>query len=75
MALDLLLGLAIAYLIVRTALPGRGLIDGLAMLPLAVPGLVLAFGYLGVSVQLVTIFRETKWLRDLVDERKRLTRE
>ena len=45
------------------------------MLPLAVPGLVLAFGYLGVSVQLVTIFRETKWLRDLVDERKRLTRE
>jgi iron(III) transport system permease protein len=66
-ALDLVFGLAIAYVIVRTTLPGRALVDGLAMLPLAVPGLVLAFGYLAVSVQLATIFRETKWLRDLVD--------
>lgn len=39
------LGLAIAYVVVRTKLPGRNVLDTLAMLPLAVPGLVMAFGY------------------------------
>jgi iron(III) transport system permease protein len=44
--LDLILGFSIAYYVVRK--PGRigALLDGLTMLPLAVPGLVLAFGYL-----------------------------
>ena len=37
------------YLIVRSEGAGRGLLDALAMLPLAVPGLVLAFGYLAMS--------------------------
>jgi len=48
-ALNILLGVGIAYLVVRSRLPGRGLLDNLAMLPLAVPGLVMAFGYLAVS--------------------------
>lgn len=48
-AFDIVLGLAIAYVIVRTKLPGRWLLDAFAMLPLAVPGLVLAFGYLGMT--------------------------
>ena len=39
----------IAYVIVRTTLPGRQVLDALAMLPLAVPGLVLAFGYLAMT--------------------------
>jgi iron(III) transport system permease protein len=44
-ALDLVLGAVIAYLIVRRrSLLNHGL-DSLAMLPLAVPGLVMAFGY------------------------------
>ena len=47
--LDIVLGLAIAYVIVRTRLPGRQILDTIAMLPLAVPGLVLAFGYLAMS--------------------------
>ena len=47
--IDLLLGLAIAYVVVRTKLPGRDLLDSLAMMPLAVPGLVLAFGYLSMT--------------------------
>ncbi len=46
---DIGLGLAIAYVIVRTKLPGRHLLDALSMLPLAVPGLVLAFGYLAMT--------------------------
>jgi iron(III) transport system permease protein len=47
--LDLVLGVAIAYVIVRAEVRGRALLDFLAMLPLAVPGLVLAFGYLAMS--------------------------
>jgi iron(III) transport system permease protein len=46
---DLVLGVTIAYIVVRTKLPGRGLLDALAMLPLAVPGLVLAFGYISMT--------------------------
>ena len=48
-AVDIVLGLAIAYVIVRTKLPGRQALDTIAMLPLAVPGLVLAFGYISMT--------------------------
>jgi iron(III) transport system permease protein len=47
--IDIVLGVAIAYVVVRTDLPGRGVLDALAMLPLAVPGLVLAFGYISMT--------------------------
>jgi iron(III) transport system permease protein len=43
-------GLCAAIVIVRSDVPGKWIIDSLAMLPLAVPGLVLAFGYLAISV-------------------------
>ncbi|MDX2109539.1 MAG: iron ABC transporter permease [Verrucomicrobiota bacterium] len=43
------LGVAIAYVVVRTKLPGRNVLDAMAMLPLAVPGLVMAFGYLAMT--------------------------
>jgi iron(III) transport system permease protein len=46
---DLVLGVAIAYVVTRTKLIGRELLDAMAMLPLAVPGLVLAFGYLAMT--------------------------
>jgi iron(III) transport system permease protein len=46
---DIVLGIAIAYVVVRSKLRYRGLLDVLAMLPLAVPGLVVAFGYLAMS--------------------------
>jgi len=48
-AFDLVLGFAIAWVVVRSSAPGRKLLDALAMLPLSVPGLVLAFGYLAIS--------------------------
>jgi len=47
--LDIIFGVAIAYVVVRSKIPGRQVLDFLAMLPLAVPGLVLAFGYLAMS--------------------------
>lgn len=43
--LDLVLGVTIAWLLTRRRIPLAGLLDALAMLPLALPGLVLAFGY------------------------------
>ena len=47
--LDVALGVAIAYVVVRTRLAGRQVLDAIAMLPLAVPGIVLAFGYLAMT--------------------------
>ncbi|MBV8140852.1 MAG: iron ABC transporter permease [Verrucomicrobia bacterium] len=46
---DVVLGVTIAYLVTRTKIVGRSLLDTLAMLPLAVPGLILAFGYLAMT--------------------------
>ena len=46
---DTILGVGIAYVVVRSTLPGRRALDAVAMLPLAVPGLVLAFGYLAMT--------------------------
>jgi iron(III) transport system permease protein len=43
--LDLGLGVMIAWLLTRRRIPFANLLDALAMLPLALPGLVLAFGY------------------------------
>ncbi len=47
--IDIVLGVAIAYVVVRSRIAGRQVLDFLAMLPLAVPGLVLAFGYLAMA--------------------------
>ncbi len=49
--IDLALGVAIAWVIVRSRIKGRAILDTLVMMPLAVPGLVLAFGYLALSQQ------------------------
>jgi iron(III) transport system permease protein len=56
---DAFVGVLLAYLIVRSNLRGRGALDALAMLPLAVPGLVMAFGYLAISSEL----SNTAWVR------------
>ena len=49
--LDLFIGILIGYIVVRTTLRGRNLLDALSMLPLAVPGLVMAFGYVAMSLR------------------------
>lgn len=49
LAAALIIGLFIAWAIVRGRGPGRWLLDCAAMLPLAVPGLVMAFGYLAMT--------------------------
>ncbi|MCC6320407.1 MAG: iron ABC transporter permease [Phycisphaerales bacterium] len=49
--LNMTIGLLVAYVIVRTRVRGRGVLDALCMLPLAVPGLVMAFGYVAMTLQ------------------------
>jgi len=45
-AINLVLAVWIGYVLVRRKFVGRGLLDAAVMLPLALPGIVLAFGYL-----------------------------
>ena len=51
MLVTLAVGLVVALIVQRWKLPFAWLIDAVAMLPLAVPGIVVAFGYLGMSVK------------------------
>jgi len=47
--LDLVLGTTIAWYVARARSPVTRLLDTAAMVPLVVPGLVMAFGYLAIS--------------------------
>jgi iron(III) transport system permease protein len=49
--LALAIGLSVAWVVVRSNLKSRNFLDALVMMPLAVPGLVMAFGYLSLSQQ------------------------
>jgi iron(III) transport system permease protein len=64
--LDVLLGVTIAYLIFRTQLPARQWLDSIATASLAVPGIVLAIGYLrlykGVTVPGTDILLTSTWV-------------
>lgn len=46
--IDVLLGAIIAFLLIRTRVAGRNLLDVIATMPLAIPGVVLAVGYIRV---------------------------
>lgn len=46
MTIDVIAGFALAYSLTRGRVWGKGFLDSLAMLPLALPGLILAFGLL-----------------------------
>ncbi|MCC6579796.1 MAG: iron ABC transporter permease [Phycisphaeraceae bacterium] len=50
MVVTVFVGLSIAYLNIRCRIVGGWLLDSLAMLPLAVPGLVMAFGYVAMTL-------------------------
>jgi iron(III) transport system permease protein len=57
--IDVALGSAIAYIVLRTRLPGRELLDWTASAPLAIPGVVLAIGYLRAFRGIELPFTET----------------
>lgn len=64
--LDVLLGVTIAYLILRTQLPARQWLDWIATASLAVPGIVLAIGFLrmfkGVTVPGTDLLLTGTWV-------------
>jgi len=64
--LDVLLGVTIAYLILRTKLPARQWLDWIATASLAVPGIVLAIGFLrmfkGVMVPGTDVLLTGTWV-------------
>lgn len=68
---DLVVGISIAFVVVRSHIRLRGVLDAISMIPLAVPGLVMAFGFLSVSSYLsnLKIFADLAWWRELVDVR------
>ena len=47
--LDVVFGFLIAWVVVREKVRGRAILDSLAMLPLAVPGVILAAGYVALT--------------------------
>jgi iron(III) transport system permease protein len=61
MAVAVAVGLCAAIVIVRSDVPGKGILDSLCMLPLAVPGLVLSFGYLSISIWFKGKFGAGTW--------------
>ncbi len=65
-SLDVVLGVTIAYLILRTRLQASQWLDWIATASLAVPGLVLAIGYLrlfkGVTVPGTDVLLTSTWL-------------
>ncbi len=74
MVICVVMGVAISYLTVRARVRGGWLLDSLAMLPLAVPGLVMAFGYVAMTLawpfpQLVKHFQAQNmdWAASLFD--------
>ncbi len=64
--LDVVLGVTIAYLVLRTKLPARKWLDWAATASLAVPGIVLAIGYLrlfkGVTVPGTDTLLTSTWI-------------
>ncbi len=64
--LDIILGTAIAYLILRTRLPLRRSLDFMASAALAIPGVVLAIGYLrtfrGVELPFMDELLTSSWM-------------
>jgi len=47
--IDIFVGAVAAWVIVRSRIFGRSVLDGLCMMPLAVPGLILAAGYVALT--------------------------
>ncbi|MBL8323319.1 MAG: iron ABC transporter permease [Rubrivivax sp.] len=68
--LDVVLGVTIAYLMLRTRLPARQWLDWIATASLAVPGIVLAIGYLrlfkGLTLPGTQVLLTSTWVMIMV---------
>lgn len=72
--IDVILGVTIAYWLARKEFIGKSILDALTILPLALPGVVLAFGYV-VAFNVPTVFHalgrdwDLQWLKSFVNPR------
>ncbi len=48
-SIDILLGVVAAWLVIRAEVKGKKIIDSLCMLPIAIPGIILASGYVAMT--------------------------
>ncbi len=72
--LALLVGVVIAYLLTRKRLPFQNLLDAVAMLPLALPGVAIAFGYMGSFADTTLLLRHLpEEVVNYIDPRKNPT--
>jgi iron(III) transport system permease protein len=72
--IDVVLGVSIAYWLARREFKGKTLLDALTILPLALPGVVLAFGYLAAfNVPTKWGDWDLTWLRSFVNPRENPT--
>lgn len=55
--LAMLVGIVVSYLLTRKRIPFQNLLDAVAMLPLALPGVAIAFGYLGSFADTTLLLR------------------
>ncbi len=71
---DVVLGVAIAYWLARKEFAGKALLDALTVLPLALPGIVLAFGYvMAFNVPKSWHGLDLGWLRSFLNPRENPT--
>ena len=72
--LALLVGVALAYLLTRKRIPFQNLLDAVAMLPLALPGVAIAFGYMGSFSDTSFLLRNLpEGIVEVIDPRKNPT--
>ena len=48
-SIDILLGVVAAWLVIRVKVNGKKIIDSLCMMPIAIPGIILASGYVAMT--------------------------
>lgn len=69
--IDVVLGSTIAYWLARKEFVGKAVLDTLTVLPLALPGIVLAFGYVvGFNVPAQWKGVDFTWLRNWINPRE-----
>jgi iron(III) transport system permease protein len=57
-----LFGAVAAWVVLRTRIPGRRLVDDLAFLPIAIPGVVLGLAFLAVALRIPLGLYGTLWI-------------
>lgn len=72
--LALLVGVVVSYLLTRKRLPFQNLLDAIAMLPLALPGVAIAFGYMGSFADTTLLLKHLpETFINVIDPRKNPT--